>query len=461
MDADDGRRWRGRRLALALLAGALWVVPTVAAHGGALSSARQDPIEIPFWLYLVTGGGVVGASFLLASFLTDRSLLEAIHGWRASIPVPDAVLTWAARLGGLAGVVVLSLVVLASVFGPRRPTANFAILVVWVGWWAGLVMFVYLVGDVWRVVDPWRTLGRALGPRPRVPYPEQLGSWPAVVGVLALVWIEVVSPVSDRPLLLGVAAVGYTVLTAAGAVAFGAGVWFREADPIAHVFRFYGRVAPVRRGANGFEIALPAARLTDLDGATGFDDVAFVVAVLWATTYDGLLSTPTWAGLTRWLVGLGLPPLSVYFATLAVGFALFLGAYRVAADASREYATSFLPPARVRAAFALSLLPIAAGYHLAHFLGYFLTLFPVLLSLLGPISLSPLVLPAWFGALPIAFVLIGHLLAVGVAHTTAFELFPHRVQAIRSQYPLVAVMVVYTMVSLWIVSRPSVPHPFL
>jgi hypothetical protein len=48
-----------------------------------------------------------------------------------------------------------------------------------------------------------------------------------------------------------------------------------------------------------------------------------------------------------------------------------------------------------------------------------------------------------------------------VAHATAFELFPSRLQAVRSQYGVTLVMVLYTMTSLWIVAAPYAPPPFL
>ena len=59
------------------------------------------------------------------------------------------------------------------------------------------------------------------------------------------------------------------------------------------------------------------------------------------------------------------------------------------------------------------------------------------------------------------FVLGGHLLAIWVAHTAAYDLFPGRLQAIRSQYALTAVMIFYTAVSLWVVSQPSGTVPFV
>ncbi|MFT4890697.1 MAG: hypothetical protein ACI9YT_001615, partial [Halobacteriales archaeon] len=63
--------------------------------------------------------------------------------------------------------------------------------------------------------------------------------------------------------------------------------------------------------------------------------------------------------------------------------------------------------------------------------------------------------------LELTFVLVGHVLAICVAHAVAFDLFPDRLQAIRSQYPFIAVMIAYTTLSLWIVAEPTLSPPYL
>jgi hypothetical protein len=149
---------------------------------------------------------------------------------------------------------------------------------------------------------------------------------------------------------------------------------------------------------------------------------------------------------------------------LLAGFAGFLGAYRVATRAARRTAPTYLSREVLASRFAASLLPIAAGYHLAHYLDYVLRLAPSLASAaVDPLSPAPLVLavPAWVGGVALLAVLCGHVLAVAVAHAVAFDLFPGRMQAIRSQYPLTVVLVCYTVVSLWIVSQPSAAPPGL
>ncbi|WP_238392261.1 hypothetical protein [Halorussus amylolyticus] len=444
----------------ALLAGTLFA-GTALAHGGSLRAASGS-LSIPTWLFLLTGGGVVGASFLLASFVTDRAFIRAAHDWRRVASVSLDRLVGATRI---ASVIALVGVVAIGFGGPTDPLRNAAVLVVWVGWWAGYVATVYLLGNSWPAVNPWRAIAEWLPSLDRE-YPERFGVWPSVVGLLALVWLEVVSPLADEPGLLASVVAGYSVATLAGAFVYGPDAWFTRVDPVSRVFRYYGRVAPVHRTDSGFELRPPGAALTEPRLADGRDEVAFVVALLWVTTYDGFVGTPLWREFALGVVGLGVPSVVVYPAAMLVGFGLFLGAYRLAARYSRTTADTYLTPEAIGRRFAPSLLPIAAGYHLAHFLGYFISLSPALFAALAdPVSppLNPLliVLPGWFGSLAVAFVLLGHLLAVWVAHATAYEVFPGRLQAVRSQYPFVVVMVLYTMTSLWIVAAPDATPPFV
>ncbi|WP_245180732.1 hypothetical protein [Haloarcula amylovorans] len=455
-----------RRRPTGTLAGMVFLLiatGTASAHGGALAAGGREPLTIPTWLFLTTGGAAVGASFLLASFVTDRSFIERIHDW--GHPLRDGGARLPTLLGRAVGLVGLAAVLVVGFVGPDTPRTNLAILLVWVGWWAGLAMTTYLLGNSWRVLNPLTTIAAVLPSLGR-DYPDRLGAWPSVVGLLALVWLEVVSPLADDAELLATAVLGYSVITLTGAVVFGHETWFAEADPVERVFRYYGRVAPVARDENGLRLRLPGMDLSTPRLVDGADEVAFVVALLWVTTYDGLVTTPAWRDLTTPLVAAGFPPHLLYPLALVVGFALFLGVYRLAVRASTRVAETYLAPAELAERFAPPLLAIAAGYHLAHYLGYFLFLAPAL----GTAALSPLSspatmpvyqLPGWFGGLALAAVIVGHLVAIWVAHAAAYDLFPSRLQAIRSQYPFTAVMVFYTMTSLWVVSQPEVPLPHL
>ncbi|WP_254838132.1 hypothetical protein [Natronomonas marina] len=452
---------RRRRLALATLGVLIAVATPAAAHGAGLAGASTRSLDVPTWLFLTTGGGVVGASFLLASFVTDRSFVRRVHGWRrGSSPPLEGLVRSGLRLFGVAG---LLFVLAVGFFGPPTPTRNAAVLVVWVGWWSGYTMSTYLVGNTWPALNPWRTVASAL-PSLGWRYPERLDAWPSVAGLLGLVWLEVVSPVADRPrFLAGVVAV-YTAVTLAGAVAFGADTWFRRVDPIARVFRYFGRLAPLYYDG-GVRVRLPGVGLDAPKLVTSRAEVAFVVAVLWVTTYDGLVATPLWRGAAVAAVEAGVPPALLYPAALVVGYLLVLGVYALAVRYSKRTARTYLPADALARRFAPPLLAIAAGYHLAHFLGYFLELSPALLGAivapLGPPAPVALVLPGWFGGVELGAVVLGHLLAIWVAHAAAYEVFPGKLQAVRSQYGITAAMVCYTMASLWIVSQPYSVPPYV
>jgi hypothetical protein len=360
----------------------------------------------------------------------------------------------------------LGLVIVTGLVGSRDALTNFAILVVWAGWWAGFTMSVYLVGNPWPALDPWRSVAGAIPARPRLEYPDRLGVWPSVVGLLALVWLEVVSPVAEDPQLLVSVVVGYSVVTLAGAVAFGADVWFAKVDPIARVFRIYGALAPVQRTDDGLALVVPSAEPVRQAIPEEPGETAVVVALLWVTTFDGLVSTPAWSFVIEPFVSAGVPARMVYVIATVVGFLVFVAVYRYAAAWSRETASTYVSAAYLRRWFVPSLVPIAAGYHLAHFLGYVVSLAPatagaVLAPVSGPATVTVAVLPDWFGLLGLSLVVLGHLLAIWVAHSIAFDRFHGVRQPIRSQYPFTVVMVFYTMVSMWIISQPFVSTPLL
>ena len=450
------------RLAAGLVLGAILLAGTAAGHGGSLASGARESIAIPLWLFLATGGGAVGASFLLASFVTDRLLVERLDDWRRAIPVPgERIVVRAMQSLGLIG---LGAVIVFGLVGPPEAIANVSVLLVWVGWWSGLAMVAYLVGNPWPALNPWRTIAAVLPSLDRH-YPDRLAAWPSVAGLLALVWVEVVSPLADDPRLLALVAIGYTLLTIVGVVLFGADVWFDRVDPVARVFRAYGHVAPLTRAPDGLSLRLPGVGLSR-GVATDWSDVAFVVALVWTTTYDGMVATPLGDAIVVPLAEAGLPPVLVYAGGLLVGYALFLLAFWLAVRASQRITSTRLSVRQLAILFAPPLLAIAAGYHLAHYLGYFLNLVPALVAAMtapmaAPASVPVLAIPGWFSGIALAAVVLGHLLAIWIAHTVAYHVFPGRLQAIRSQYPLVIVMVVYTMVSLWIVTTPAIDPQYL
>lgn len=453
-------------IAITLVVSIVSVGTTIASNAAVgLSGGAKESLNIPRWLYVATGGAAIGASALLASFVTDRMFIRAIHQWRHHLGNVQNFESVGKRLAEGIGLVLLGLVVYRGLFGPQIPTVNFAIVFVFAGLRAGLTMAAYLFGNVWSLVNPWRTISEHL-PNGFISYPSRFGRWPAVTGLLALVWIETTSGITKQPSLLAVVVLMYSVLTIIGALVFGPEEWFTRADPVSVFFYFYSRVSPFSWDSDGLQLRLPGMRLVEDDTVTGLDDIAFVVALVWELTFSGFVTTVPGAGFVRAVVDLGFPPLALYGMLYLGGFLLFVGAYLLAADITASRLQTYRTSRELAIQFAPSLLAIAAGYHLAHYFGFFVSLLPSLASVLvSPLSPSsnPLVLtlPAWFGGLNIFFVLAGHILAIWVAHSTAYRLFPTRTQAISSQYAFVVVMMMYTSVSLWLISLPTQSPAFI
>ncbi|ELZ98778.1 hypothetical protein C440_00440 [Haloferax mucosum ATCC BAA-1512] len=452
---------RGGLVGLAVLAlTLLGLVRPVAAHAGSLAGSLES-VRAPFWLVVVSGGGVVCVSFLLSAFVTDDESLGAFTRFGVEIGESSAIVAAVLRFLGVAALVA---VVGFSLAGPSVAVANAGVLLVWVVWWAGFTMLTYLVVDVWPLVNPWRTLTATLSRQIQTlqhasrSYPSRLGSWPSVVGLLGLVWLEVVSPLAANPRALAGVVVAYSLVTVSGAVVYG-DAWFEHADPVARVFRLYGHLAPIQQTARGLSVTLPGSGLARSRERMGTDDVAFIVALLWVTTFDGLVSTVAWERVLD--AATPVPAWAVNLIGIVVGFLVFVAGYRLASLAARRTAETYVTTAFIAGWFAPALVPIAAGYHLAHFFGYVVGLAPALAAVaLNPLSppagITVFVVPAWFGSLQLAFVVLGHLLSVWVAHVRSFDVFPGRLQPLRSEYPFVAVTICYTVASLWVVAQPTV-----
>ena len=120
--------------------------------------------------------------------------------------------------------------------------------------------------------------------------------------------------------------------------------------------------------------------------------------------------------------------------------------------------------------FVLSLVPIAIAYHIAHYFsllmvagqfiiplvsdpfGYGWDLFDTMLYRIdiGIVDAKFI----WY--LSVTAIVTGHIVAVWVGHVTAYALFRDASIARRSQYPMLVLMVGYTMLSLWILAQPIV-----
>ena len=96
--------------------------------------------------------------------------------------------------------------------------------------WPLLFLVSLVAGPVWRWVDPWDAITRALTRDVAVADPARV--WPAAL--VAVPWMWYLSAYADLldPRSLGTALAVYTILTVSGCVALGRARWLGSAEPI-------------------------------------------------------------------------------------------------------------------------------------------------------------------------------------------------------------------------------------
>ena len=362
---------------------------------------------------------------------------------------------------------------------------------------------------------PTRTLSVGLH------YPDKLGVWPSTLLFLAFAWVELVWSGSDVPRRLVHAILAYSALTWCGMAAFGHHEWLRRGEVFSLFFALLARFSPTEVRVTDPEICqscgAPQCRIADGDCidcqdcwvrappksrqlnlrpfAVGLLSrrpvhpyvLVLVIVMLSTVTFDGLTETPAWVGALEWLIpnsgfapaavalagdaargfkGMALIALPVVFALVYWMFAEVL-TRRCVGDASRPIATGELA-----GWFVLTLVPISIAYHFAHYLSFFLIAGQLMIPLVSdPLGLGwdlfgtrAYVLDiaiidarfVWIAA--IVCIVIGHVAAVYLAHVTAIRAFAEPTLARRSQYPMLVLMIGYTMISLWILSQPIVEY---
>ena len=484
---------------------ALWIAggSPASAHG----FGQRFDLPLPLWLWVSGAGASIVLSFLVMAVFVRRRREGAGYPRLNLLRVP--VLAALASPAVVAvvralGVAVFALTIATALFGSQNAYANFSVTMVWVIWWVGFAFVCALIGNIWDLVNPLRTLfawaesvfAAATGGHlaRNFAYPPWLGVWPAVGLFSLFAWLELIWANSDFPSALGRAIVGYSLVTWAGMFLWGRETWLRHGEAFTVAFGVLARFAPldVPRSGDGqrrLDLRLPGAGLL----ATEYVNVSYLVFVLLmlsSVTFDGFLETPlyraganafyTSPSITLWLFRLsewGMREQYVISTFVMLLFpAMFLTAFWLTSWAMAWAVRCWgRAPAGVTAtkaahAFVLTLVPIAVAYHLAHYFSFLVTTGQFMIplasdpfgygwDLLGTGDyrvyiglLSPYVF--WYAA--VTLIIVGHIIAVYVAHVVALRVFERQRDALVSQVPMVLLMVVYTMSSLWILAQPIV-----
>lgn len=451
--------------------------PGLLAHG--IGGVRDLPV--PAWLFYWGGAVVLVVSFVLLGGLWKTPQLARRAAGRALGEGLSRFVLGPLRVGlQVVSVGLLGLVFVAALFGATDPYRNLAPTWIYIVFWLGLPALSVLLGNVWRALSPWRALAdgyvwlreRAGGEaRPLASYPERLGRWPGAVALFAFAALELAysEPASPRALAFAVAL--YTYVALFGMAAFGRETWSARGEGFAILFELFARIAPLTSRAGRIHVRLPLTGLAGAERVPG--SVAFVAVMLGTVGFDGFSRTVSWQDLTARVEGPyvvdrpGLGELLVSGLDLA-GMLAFVLAVALAFLAACAIARSMVnAPRPLAPEFVLSLVPIAFVYELAHYFSLFVIqgqfTIPLLSDplgrgwdLLGTAGMTPnlaVLSPNTIWYVQAASLVAGHVAGLVVAHDRAVDVFSDRGDALRSQYAMLALMVLYTVGGLWLLSR--------
>jgi hypothetical protein len=454
------------------------VLPLAHGIGGV-----RDPV-LPDWLMYYAGSLVLILSFVALGVLWRRPVLEGRGEGRPLAERWQRLLLWPGWRIGLGAISAALLVVVWLAAFVGRPDAgdNIAPTFVWVIFWLGLVPLVVVFGNLWSVLSPWKAVADAVAwawnktGRPWQPvatYPERLGRWPAAVLLFAFAALELAYPRAAEPRTLALAIVVYSWITWAGMLVYGRRPWNENGEAFNVYFGLLALISPFavqeRDERRVVIVRPPLAGLTLPQTTPG--TVAFVVVMLGSVAFDGFSRQQWWqdrlynleaeyivdSPRTADLVATGFNAFGLLVAVIIIGI-LFLVAVAAAGLVSGARAG-------LASVFVASLVPIALAYSIAHYFTLLINQgqFALPLSsdpfgkgwdLFGTSDFQPSLFNSpnaiWY--VQVGVLVGGHVLGLLLAHDRAVALWGSARTAIRTQYAMLALMVLYTCTGLWLLS---------
>jgi hypothetical protein len=429
-------------------------------------------LTVPLSTVLVGAAAVVAASFGLIYLVPPRPEKPEQPGPR--LP------RWVVMALQAIALLYLAFLVVVGLLGRQTTVLNAATILFWVVTIPLLPIAHCLVGGVYQVANPFALLARLLtggasarrDPDPRV---ARWGYWPAVVQMFLLVFFELaLRPVPNSPAALGVLVIVYTGFQVAMGVLMGE-AWFAGGDVFSAITALASTIAPVAiaRDDEGWvrlKVGFRPARF--LPPGPGRE--ALITLWLAGVLADGVRVTPIWTavtGATKDFVEAGFSVLGVNVYQLALdtaeilftwlAFSIFFWVFAyVAATLSQR------SPRELAPVVSPSLIPIALAYLLAHNLTQIIVVAPLMITArdvadvtgqqfrdLYQQALSS-VKPEIVWWIQVGAIVVGHVLAVIMAHARLSRVERDSNRAMRADLGWLTAMLIYTWTSLWVLAQP-------
>jgi len=444
-----------------------------ATAANAHTSSQALVMLLPTDIYI--GAGVLAIALtvaLLAVPAFNKNLSRFPH---RAIFTPFS--SYAANLTSLSSLALLAIIVYAGISGSRDPLLNPLPLLVWTVWWVGIVILHGVLGNLWHWINPWTGLFNLLGAgrdKPTFILPKRLGTFPAIVGFLCFSFFMLAHTAPEDPAILAFIVSIYWSVTFTGMLLFGARDWLERCDFVTVLLRQFSHVSVFGLHAGKLHIGIPGWKLQYQD-TPGYGLAILTLLLLGTSSFDGFNET------FMWLVMLGINPLEFpgrsaivgqTISGILIGNALLLAVFALCVCTGLALAKSKVATGVVFRKMSLTILPIAVGYHFAHYLSYFLVNIQYTVAATSdPFSNGSdllglgtfYVTTGFFNTrdtvelifLSQAFAVVaGHMVSIFAAHIAMTGVLREGGRIVVSQIPMALFMIAYTFFGLWLLAAP-------
>lgn len=453
---------------------------------------------VPLILCLIVAAIVVIASYILLVFFKKKSEIYTdypkfnLQQWKITNHFIESKIIFLIQI---ISVFLFIIIILAGYIGDSNPIYNISPTFVWVIWWVGIAYTSAFLGNIWSLLNPWKIIftwiellflkfSNRKTPAPLFQYPHKIGVWPSFFLFLIFAWIENVYHDAVIPLRISQLIVIYSMITWGGMILFGKNTWLRYGETFTIVFGFFAKFAPIQsrvskkstkntitksKQINLKEIYLCifGSELLNIKKIS-ISETLLVILLLATVTFDGFTGTLIWINFQNYITQFIPNIMLINTIGLLFSVLIFIGVYFYICVLMMLASGNNLKTTDIAKSFIYTLIPIALAYHIAHFLLFLLIQGQLIFALISdPFGFNwnlfgttnykinfMLVSSNFYWITSVISILIGHIIAVFLSHTIALRLIKSHKYAIRSQYPMLILMVGYTIASLWIITQP-------
>ena len=452
----------------------------VPASAFAHVSERALILLLPTEFYIPAGIAVLILTILIA-YLTPVSFITSLFlSYKFKVNIHNYISVKAIEdlkiLISCISLIFLITLIIFGYIGSRDPLANPLSLFIWSVWFMVMPVIQIIFGNVWAFLNPWYGFGRLFFKNKILFKLDQNYSLVfSSVGFLLFSLFMLVDIAPDDPDRLANIVTIYLLVNFIFMKIFGVD-WLKNGECFTSFYRLLSKLSWIWIKEGKIYVGFFGSQLKDINTFPPMS-VLFLSIILATLSFDGLNETFLWFKI------INVNPLEFYGRSSVVlenssgliffAILLFL-IFSITIFLGHKFINEKVTFKNIIGINSIALLPIALAYHIAHYLTSFLVNiqysykvasnpldngmdllnlgdFNVTTSFFNTIETVKLI---WF--IQAAAIVIGHVIAVLLAHSICEGYLKTKSSVLISQFPISIFMIGYTFLGLWILSTPTV-----